>query len=1036
MLKPFRVKDLLDPVLDGQPRTPLADTGNGESTNQAVLNTVHIQDSMGGSRRLSILRPGGTYDGVVEISRSEYDDTISSCPEAKLSYIDDDDGETITVGSSFELAQRLEEPPAYLSTLPATRPFDQPGGSPMHTFDINRSSSAINTWRTFEERTSSQAKMSQPSTSSPLKISGNAADDSVSPPVPSPTPELNFGRNANDPFERWFEACNPPKLTNGNMQRPEVLSEKALPQEATRPEIVLASTASTDSLTEEGRKQAQAAGAKLREARNIWSKSPSPFLTPVTAQNFWSSYDQSRLNRNGKNMTEREPKSQESPIVGQPRSLLAAFEAELSHLVEANTPPEKTLTAPVAPEPLVSSSPEPQPQPPTWEQKPETQVVHKAAEVVGQALHALLGSVGQVTSELRSRLPEVERRLANAQQQVPAQIEASMQNFAQVTQDATASMRAVTARARQAEMLVTDHAEKLCAEVGDMAKTLLSSLDTKFSADNRTNESGSQILQPATALDSSLTQGQDSAHVSPQPNPGLIIPSDAQLIEPGIEPHLRNSTAPDRASTAHKALFIGGLNPTTTEDTIRKVLMDHGFLGWVKLSMDTATGKHAGFGYIHFPSTHAATGALNALTNSIIDGQRINLEYSHRGPIDDTHNMLSAGISQTKQSSSESLEVSNVCFPSAQQNTSCRQPEIPNRTGSQLFRTSRPNVTFDVSSDSDSLSTTIPLAKSPDALSFDENNHITAHEEINSQNDSKGASGYPNGRRSADDHFTSQRSEKKRSDLTSVHAPTLLDAEDADKDFSARYPPLPTLFPHPMPSRYIRKGLVSARPLERPVSTQCTQVSNALQPEAGSRQLASAQNRSAIFPRERNSLPPLIPDKVPGAWPREQYDNARDNPMRRGNATGHIPSAAEHRRRYLRRPNSFALNQDSSTSLRGLRRSESERLHTQTPMSFFESAPPMQRPYNPPGSFPFEPHVNRPMRTGGRTSSQWWPTPSNEREISDCVANLVSLGYSSSENRGTSRLRVYAEAANGNLNDAIEMIEEEKKAYEQWSAHT
>ncbi|KAK5948902.1 hypothetical protein OHC33_009988 [Knufia fluminis] len=87
---------------------------------------------------------------LVSISRSQYDSTIKSQPDAKLLYLDDDDGETITVGSSFELSQRLEEPvPKYRGTnIAETRhPTD---GKLVHVFDIKRSSGSLAEWRDHE----------------------------------------------------------------------------------------------------------------------------------------------------------------------------------------------------------------------------------------------------------------------------------------------------------------------------------------------------------------------------------------------------------------------------------------------------------------------------------------------------------------------------------------------------------------------------------------------------------------------------------------------------------------------------------------------------------------------------------------------------------------------------------------------------------------------------------------------------------------------------------------------------------------------
>ena len=48
----------------------------------------------------------GSSTAVVQISAPEYDAAISRVPDATLTYLDDDDGETITVG-----------PPVYDSTV-------------------------------------------------------------------------------------------------------------------------------------------------------------------------------------------------------------------------------------------------------------------------------------------------------------------------------------------------------------------------------------------------------------------------------------------------------------------------------------------------------------------------------------------------------------------------------------------------------------------------------------------------------------------------------------------------------------------------------------------------------------------------------------------------------------------------------------------------------------------------------------------------------------------------------------------------------
>ena len=67
-----------------------------------MLSPFHI-------RNLRPTQPKMTQDSLVRISAPGYDKTISTNPTARLKYQDEDDSAIITVGSSTELVQRLEE---------------------------------------------------------------------------------------------------------------------------------------------------------------------------------------------------------------------------------------------------------------------------------------------------------------------------------------------------------------------------------------------------------------------------------------------------------------------------------------------------------------------------------------------------------------------------------------------------------------------------------------------------------------------------------------------------------------------------------------------------------------------------------------------------------------------------------------------------------------------------------------------------------------------------------------------------------------
>jgi hypothetical protein len=54
-----------------------------------------------------------------------------------------------------------------------------------------------------------------------------------------------------------------------------------------------------------------------------------------------------------------------------------------------------------------------------------------------------------------------------------------------------------------------------------------------------------------------------------------------------------------------------------------------------------------------------------------------------------------------------------------------------------------------------------------------------------------------------------------------------------------------------------------------------------------------------------------------------------------------------------------------------------------------------------------------------------------ENDIQKCVELLKSLGFGTEEDGGMERLSVYAVAADGDLEAALEIISEEKRAWEE-----
>lgn len=74
MLKPFRIKDLLHDEEDLYSASPTDQT------------------------------PNDLRDAVVQITATQYDNTVTNNPAARLSYVDEDDGEHITVSPIYPQA--------------------------------------------------------------------------------------------------------------------------------------------------------------------------------------------------------------------------------------------------------------------------------------------------------------------------------------------------------------------------------------------------------------------------------------------------------------------------------------------------------------------------------------------------------------------------------------------------------------------------------------------------------------------------------------------------------------------------------------------------------------------------------------------------------------------------------------------------------------------------------------------------------------------------------------------------------------------
>ncbi|RMZ91773.1 hypothetical protein DV736_g976, partial [Chaetothyriales sp. CBS 134916] len=174
-----------------------------------------------------------TRTGILHISQSQYESTVRSYPNAVLSYVDDDDGEVITVGSGLELQQRLGEPIRAANRRPNSRlqgSTSRRGSmddSMVHLFEIQHSDNVLAIWREHEAYSSKSLRSDR--TSSVESDPEAAATPFVQQPDtvpadPNPTPPASQP----EPFD----------------PQPKVHSSAQLPNSVENTNVSLAATAS------------------------------------------------------------------------------------------------------------------------------------------------------------------------------------------------------------------------------------------------------------------------------------------------------------------------------------------------------------------------------------------------------------------------------------------------------------------------------------------------------------------------------------------------------------------------------------------------------------------------------------------------------------------------------------------------------------------------------------------------------------------------------------------------------------------------
>ncbi|PVU89513.1 hypothetical protein BB561_005311 [Smittium simulii] len=70
-------------------------------------------------------------------------------------------------------------------------------------------------------------------------------------------------------------------------------------------------------------------------------------------------------------------------------------------------------------------------------------------------------------------------------------------------------------------------------------------------------------------------------------------------------------------------IYVGSINFEITEDNIRKVFSEYGAVKHIAMSLDPATGRHKGFGFVEFDVPEAANLALESMDGATLGGRQL-----------------------------------------------------------------------------------------------------------------------------------------------------------------------------------------------------------------------------------------------------------------------------------------------------------------------------------------------------------------------------------------------------------------------------
>ncbi|QQK40983.1 RNA binding protein, putative [Penicillium digitatum] len=907
--------------------------------------------------------------GVVQISATDYDELASNHPRARLTYMDvDDDDETITVGSALELSQRLDEPLDTNTQLESVEPSPD-DISPMHVFDIHRSNSVTELWKRFEHNVPKQDLAEQHEVPVHITTSPSVSADQPQPLMEAFEAELAKMFNAADSLE-----SPAPLLPNS---APTIESSVNVNSGRSPHPVEILATQVLDQLIH---------GATMLQSE--W-RTKIPGLQ--------------RQLQNAQRQFENAQKSLPENVEASLRALLITVEAHL-RTAFYNLPDGGRQMAEDA-----------------------FQAGRPVAETAADGLRMMASELNEVGKTLFAAFESEFGRAvstastSNSTSEVPNPGASGPSFNIAAYNEATASGTTCSQNSN-ANPSRTATNEKSTAGLGESSPpdAAQAGVPPNPSRHGQPTPVQSNHWAPPSWPAPSWNPFQ-TYHAPPPPCPSLppaLLPNFTYWPQgppafasrpppvfnaPSKTTHTSQTKSGEwKNKPATKSLFIGNVGFKVTDKMIQDVFAAKGFLVKVDLPLETASGRHAGFGYVHFPSEYPAFAAMDALQGAVIDGHSINLEPMYHPPIESTNGPRTKTSITNNAPSERNSTISGPFsspFPDRLQKSPCKPRKTENRRKSVNFVELTQNVDLGQAQTESSALLDSPSDDPAFSARFPSLLPETSAHHIDPLSD-RGVSSYSH----TESHFPPV-SQWEAQVLANRQERPVTEPTASD----TKHPEGPST--HALPLHPTRKAFGQSQPASHlDAAANKSSVVDAGQPSDFSKAIRDPLVYSFGVEETMRPVVDLNGPQTATKLKRRATEHKPHNPnhWHASETDSHHPlnhSAS------MRHPGDRSHGPAGTDAWARLSRRERKSASSRVQI---------------PGSFPVE-NTTRVELSSTRGTSV---PESDDTAVERCVSALVDMGYGAEQEGGRSRMAVYAAMANGDLMDAIDMIEEERSIYD------